>query len=121
MAMSQTSTDPNHFNFAKSGSLTSLIIVNKKGTFYVYAMTIIADSSYLKGDYTKTANNTYRTRDKDFTGNVFYNRMDGTFVNGWRYDNGKITGALNIATSGGTGTPVLQSTGSPHVNTAKPM
>ena len=61
MAMSlNPSIDPTKFNFNTSGSLTSLIIVNKSGVFYIYAMTILADSSYLKGDYHKVSNNTYR-------------------------------------------------------------
>jgi hypothetical protein len=102
MAMSKKQMDPNKFDFSRSGNLTSLIIVNKKGAFYIYAMTILADSAYLKSDYGKIKNNTYRKRDKDFTGSVLYHRLDGSFVNGWRYINGAITGIINqipVATS----------------------
>src|SRR6185503_484789 len=104
MAMSmKPGIDPKSFNFNNSGSLTSIIIVNKHGNFYVYAMTILADSSYLKGNYGKVPNNTYRHRDKDFTGYVFYNRLNGEFVNGWRYTNGVITGVINQAPVNNTG------------------
>ena len=57
-------------------------------------MTILADSAYLKSDYGKIKNNTYRKREKDFTGSVLYHRLDGSFVNGWRYNNGVITGTI---------------------------
>jgi len=117
MAMSlRSGIDPKSFNFSKSGSLTSLIIVNKKGTFYLYAMTILADSAYLKGDYNKVKRNTYRNRDGDFTGEVFYNRMDGSLVNGWKYTNGLVTGAISPAAAGSAPGQVTQSIGKKHVD-----
>jgi hypothetical protein len=120
MAMSlKSGMDPKSFNFSKSGSLTSLIIVNKSGAFYLYAMTILADSAYLKGDYSKVKNNTYRNRDKDFTGEVFYNRMDGSLVNGWKYTNGLITGSISPAASDGSTGKVTQSIDKKHINVAE--
>jgi len=117
MAMSlRSGIDPKSFNFSKSGSLTSLIIVNKNGTFYLYAMTILADSTYLKGDYDKVKRNTYRNRDADFTGEVFYNRMDGSLVNGWKYTNGLITGAISPAAPGSTPGQVTQSIDKKHTD-----
>src|ERR1700733_11098479 len=78
MAMSYQSVNPASFDFSKSQSLTSLIIVSKNGNFYMYAMTLLADSSYLNGDDTKLAKNSYRYKDKNFSGNVYYHRMDGS-------------------------------------------
>jgi len=117
MAMSlRSGIDPKSFNFSKSGSLTSLIIVNKNGMFYLYAMTILADSTYLKGDYTRVKHNTYRNREADFTGEVFYNRMDGSLVNGWKYTNGLITGAISPAAAGSNPGQVTQSIDKKHVD-----
>jgi hypothetical protein len=104
--------NPAQFNFNTSGSLTSLIIVNKSGNFYIYAMTILADSGYVKGNYNKVKNNTYRYRDKDFTGMVYYDRLDGSFVNGWQYTNGVITAAISPAAPGTPVTRVVQSANS---------
>jgi len=97
MAMSYQSISAGSFNFSKSQSLTSLIVVNKNGNFYMYAMTLLADSSYLNGDYTKLQRNTYRSKDKNFSGKVFYHRMDGSFVNGWSFQNGMVNGIVTLA------------------------
>lgn len=82
------------YNFGQSGSLTSMLIIKQGKQYAAYAMTIMGDSSYLKGDYSKLSNNTYRHRDKDFTGWVLYHQLNGTFVNGWRYINGQVTSAV---------------------------
>jgi hypothetical protein len=95
MAMSFSNPDPKKFDFSKSGTLTSLLIVNYK----MYAMTILADSEYLKGNYNKLKDNTYQKMEKDFSGSVFFSLMDGTFVNGWRYQNGTITRQYSPYTS----------------------
>jgi hypothetical protein len=108
MAMSDQNVNPASFNFNKSQSLTSLIIVNKGDTFYMYAMTILADSSYLNGDYSKLAKNSYRYKDNNFSGRIFYHRMDGSFVNGWRFQNGVVTGTITLAAPGTPTGPVTQ-------------
>jgi hypothetical protein len=99
--------DTVNFDFSKSGTLTSLLIVKGQKNYNMYAMTILADTSYLKGDYSKLANNTYQKMDKDFTGSVFFNQMDGTVVNGWRYKNGTIVRWLSPYTP--TGNQTVQS------------
>jgi len=106
LAFSTLQTDSDKFNFAQSPSITSLLIVINKGYIGAYAMTIMGDASYINGNYSKLKNNTYRHRDKDFTGLVFYNRMDGTFVNGWRYANGLVMNPItqNAAANPGTAT-----------------
>lgn len=34
----------------------------------------------------------YIHRNKHFVGRIIYHNLDGQFVNGWAYKNGKITG-----------------------------
>ena len=82
------------YDFNKSGTITSLLIAGRQGDFSVYAMTIIASPSYLSANPGELRNNTYQKKDKDFEGVVFFNKMDGTFVNGWHFQNGKVTGQL---------------------------
>ncbi|MBS1520008.1 MAG: hypothetical protein JST50_03340 [Bacteroidetes bacterium] len=91
--------DSTKFDFSRSGSKTSLLIVKAQNAMNMYAMTIVADSSYLKGNYNLLANNTYQKIDTNFTGTIFFNQMDGTFVNGWIYKNGVITRQLSPAST----------------------
>ncbi|HTD98564.1 MAG TPA: hypothetical protein VK668_04735 [Mucilaginibacter sp.] len=118
MAFSTLTVDSNKFDFSHSNSITSLLIIKQQNTFGIYAMTIMADPSYLKGDYGKLKNNTYRNRDKDFTGAVFYHSLDGTFINGWQYVNGKVTTPLYEGNApDATNQLVVQSTGNQKTNT----
>lgn len=108
LAFSTQTADLDKFNFGNSNSVTSLLVVKQEGTYGIYAMTIMADPTYLQGNHAKLKNNTYRKRDKDFTGMVFYHKLDGTFVNGWRYVNGKVTTGVYLhGTTEGTVTQVV--------------
>jgi hypothetical protein len=104
------------YDFSQSGSLTSMLILKQGKQHAAYAMTILGDSSYIKGDYSKLANNTYRKKDKDFTGWVLYHQLNGTFVNGWRYVNGKVTAAAHYNPGTATSTQAVQSVSTPQVN-----
>ncbi|MBB5396354.1 hypothetical protein [Mucilaginibacter sp. AK015] len=53
-------------------------------------MTIVGDSSYIKGNPDKLANNTYRQHDADFSGLVLYFTPKGKYVNGYAYKNGQL-------------------------------
>jgi hypothetical protein len=79
----------------------------------MYAMTLLADSSYLNGDYTKLQKNTYRSKDKNFSGKVFYHRMDGSFVNGWSFQNGVVNGIVTLAAPDVAASHVKQSANAP--------
>jgi len=81
-------------DFDRSGTVTSLLIVKRKTDFDMYAMTIVASAAYLKANHGRPGNNTYQKKEKAFEGAVFFNKMDGTFVNGWRYQNGEATRQL---------------------------
>lgn len=104
------------YDFSQSGSLTSMLILKQGKQYVAYAMTIMGDSSYIKGDYSKLANNTYRKKDKDFTGWVLYHQLNGTFVNGWRYVNGQVTSAAHYNPGTAPSTQAVQSVSSPKVN-----
>ncbi|MBS1519960.1 MAG: hypothetical protein JST50_03100, partial [Bacteroidetes bacterium] len=112
--------DSTKFDFSRSGSKTSLLIVKVQNAMNMYAMTIVADSSYLKGNYNKLANNTYQKIDTNFTGTVFFNQMDGTFVNGWIYKSGVITRQLSPSTSSNSQAIQSLNSGKLHVDEEEP-
>jgi len=94
MTLSFSGPDTPDIDFNKSGTITSLLIVKRKAGFNLYAMTIVASAAHLKANHGRLGNNTYQKKDENFEGAVFFNKMDGTFVNGWRYQNGKVTRQL---------------------------
>lgn len=74
----------------KEYSRSSYIFLNNGTNYQAYVMTLIADSSYVKNDPSKLANNTYKKRDVDYSGLVLYFTPRGEYVNGYRYKNGKL-------------------------------
>ena len=94
MTLSFSGPDNPDVDFNKSGTTTSLLIVKRKEGFSLYAMTIVASAAHLKANHGRPGNNTYQKKDMNFEGAVFFNKMDGTFVNGWRYQNGEATRQL---------------------------
>ncbi len=104
VSFSTKSVNPNLFNYKKSSSISSILIIKRQGVYSAYTMTILADSAYLKGDYGKITNNTYSHREKDFTGLVLYHSLNGSFVNGWQYIDGVVTNAVyekQVSSTGG--------------------
>jgi hypothetical protein len=60
-----------------------------------FLMSIIPSVEYLElTDFKAFDNNNYIVRDKQFTGRILYHNLEGEFVNGWVYQNGKITHSL---------------------------
>ena len=56
-----------------------------------FVMLIVPDLSYLeKSDFKPFYKNTYLERDDDFSGYILYYELDGTFANGWRYEDGEL-------------------------------
>ncbi|NHA07640.1 hypothetical protein G7092_27825 [Mucilaginibacter sp. HC2] len=79
-----------------ANSRSSFIFLKDINGFKAYVMTLIADSSYIKNNPDKLANNTYRKRDANYSGLVLYFTPEGKFVNGYRYINGQlVTPATN--------------------------
>jgi len=78
------------YDINKNASKNSFLIIGDAANYNAYLMTIVADSSYLNGNFGKLANLSYRHIDKDFSGSVMYFKPTGGLVNGYQYLNGKI-------------------------------
>jgi hypothetical protein len=79
---------------------TTSFIVQKDsaGVFRGWFMVLIADTSYVNGNFAKLKLNTYKSHDKDFSGRLMYYNPKGEFLAGWRYEKGSITKTLSVAT-----------------------
>jgi hypothetical protein len=74
-------------------SITRLITRKNRKTQVTdeFLMTIIPDLTYLEATkFDPFKKNYYLERDKKFTGYIFFHNLDGYFVNGWSYKNGKL-------------------------------
>lgn len=61
-----------------------------------FIMTIIPDLSYIEQSSFQTfRHNSYLTKDDTYSGLVYYYKLDGSFVNGWRYEKGIVTGIIS--------------------------
>ena len=90
-----TATVKNEYDFNKSYSKSSFLLLNdSKGGYEAYIMTLIADSAWVGGDFTKLKNQTYNHKANDFGGRLLYFTPKGKLVNGYRYVNGRITGVM---------------------------
>ncbi len=64
----------------------------------IFLMTIVPDVSYLEQTQFKPFRKvSYLKRDNNFSGFIFYQDINGNFVNGWKYANGKVTHDMKIA------------------------
>ena len=79
-------------------SLTRLVVLKyrKTGEMVSFLMTIVGDKEYLETKHYEMWDNTYLTKDKNFSGLVLFHSTEGAFVNGWRYTNGKVTHTVNV-------------------------
>lgn len=56
-----------------------------------FVMLIVPELDYLeRTNFRPFQKNTYLERDEDFSGYVLYYELDGTFANGWRYEDGEL-------------------------------
>jgi hypothetical protein len=71
-------TDSSRINLANNYARTSYIIskdsLNNKRAWF---MVLIADTAYINGNFAKLNLNTYKSRDKDFSGRLLYFTPDG--------------------------------------------
>ena len=82
-------------------SKTSLIYLfeKKTGDEQMFLMTIIPDLSYQESTkFDPFKKMSYLKRDNKFSGLIFYHNLDGAFVNGWRYENGKVVSSVTEQT-----------------------
>ncbi|MDR1156463.1 MAG: hypothetical protein LBL04_17300 [Bacteroidales bacterium] len=81
-------------------SLTRLVINTKKrtGKKQAFLMSIMPSVEYLeKTNFDPFKKVAYIGRNKTFSGKIMFHNMNGDFVNGWRYENGKIVRAIRNA------------------------
>jgi len=92
-------TDLNGGDKSQVKQSTRLMVMRNKetGDTYSFMMMILPSLDYMleKGD--ELDENRYLTRNGDFSGQVLYYEVNGNFVNGWIYEDGKITGAMRSA------------------------
>ena len=95
IAFSQNQIDAKAFDFSKAGNITSLLFIQADSKVRGVLMTIIGDEAYLQGDLKKLKNNTFRKKEKNFSGDVLYHTTNGLFINGYRYYDGKVVGYIS--------------------------
>ncbi|GGI50307.1 hypothetical protein GCM10011425_15190 [Mucilaginibacter galii] len=76
--------------YNKAYSRSSFLLFKKGSGYEAFIMIIIADSSYIKNDPGKLANNTYRKHDADFSGVVIYSTPKGKFICSYGYKSGQL-------------------------------
>lgn len=83
---------------------TAKIVIERDkrtGQTRAFVMIFVGSYNYLKK--TKTmGQNTYLYREPDFDGSVLFYELNGTFVNGWAYKEGKITACISPKLPGET-------------------
>jgi hypothetical protein len=97
-------------NYTKT---TYLIQKDSVGVFKGWFMVLIADTTYINGDFSKLDKNTYQQRDPAYSGRLMYFNINGKFVGGWRYQNGVITKTLTLTSAATAG-------GGPQINSENP-
>ncbi|MFV0539294.1 MAG: hypothetical protein ACK5M3_18285 [Dysgonomonas sp.] len=75
--------------------LRQVVMRNKQtGLDYAFMMIIMPDLSYMLKKGEELEENLYLTRESNLGGLVMFYTTDGEFVNGWVYEEGKITGGI---------------------------
>lgn len=91
----------NNSTYSKTYNQSSFLLLKGDKGYKAFIMTIIADSSYIKGNPAKLVNNTYQQHDVDFSGLVLYFTPKGEYVNGYAYKNGQVvTPSSQVQSSG---------------------
>lgn len=80
---------------AKNVGRMVIIKNTKTGQIANFTMVIIGSDSYLKKHSSSLSNNNYLYRDADFDGIILFFNKNGYMLNGWKYENGKITRRLS--------------------------
>lgn len=73
-------------------SVTRMVFMkNKKsGKIDQFLMTIVGNKDYHDNNAGQLVGNAYLKRDKHFSGHIYYHDLAGNFVNGWKYEKGKL-------------------------------
>lgn len=81
-------------------SVSRLVILKEKTTQKTigFIMTMMGDKNYLEEkEFKLQENNNYLKKDHNFSGMVLYHAMDGSFVNGWKFTEGKVTHKVHLS------------------------
>jgi hypothetical protein len=63
----------------------------------IFMMTIVPDVSYLEQtDFKPFRKISYLKKENNFSGFIFYQNMEGNFVNGWKYTDGAVTHRMTV-------------------------
>ena len=89
-------------------SLTRMVFLKHKtdGKIDQFLMTIVGDKDYHKNNIGRLENNSYLTREKHFSGYIYYHDMTGKFVNSWKYEKGELVGKATQSSGDGLPTQV---------------
>ena len=81
-------------------SLTRLVILTDKKTCKTkgFFMTQTPTKEYMDAKKFDVYRSVYLYRQEDFDGYIYFHYLDGTFANGWRYSDGRITHMVRSAT-----------------------
>lgn len=73
-------------------SVTRMVFMkNKKsGKIDQFLMTIVGNKEYHDNNAGQLVGNTYLKRNQHFSGHIYYHDLAGNFVNGWKYEKGKL-------------------------------
>jgi len=79
-------------------SLTRMIIINsaREKKTVGFFMTLIPDSEYRKENNHKVFASVYGAWQKGYSGFVLYHRLDGSYINGWKFDDKVVTHTLQL-------------------------
>lgn len=84
-------------NFIRNNVRLVVLLDKKTGKTRSFMMTFVGTYEYLR----KTraiGNNGYLYRQPDFSGAVLFHELNGAFINGWRYSDGKIVATISRPT-----------------------
>lgn len=77
--------------------LRLIVLRNKEsGDTYSFMMAVLPDLDYMLKKGESIEENKYLTRDSDFSGLAYFYTVDGAFVNGWMYRDGKIVAGTHL-------------------------
>lgn len=73
------------------------------GKTYAFVMVVMPELDYMLEKGESIGENKYLSRDSDLSGLVYFYTVDGSFVNGWMYEDGRIIGGTHLEEeTGGT-------------------
>ncbi len=84
------------------GSLTRMVFLKSKddGKILNFLMTIVGDNNYHHDKASQLSKNSYLSKEKNFSGYVFYHDLNGNFVNGWKYEKGSVVAKTTMIKGG---------------------